>query len=225
MTKQELIGAILEKEWKMFHTVNGEDRVDCQDDRGTFEIMRRAQYEAWDEATVTSFYGDICAAEAEGRNLSREKYIRMMESTDPAGYAAFKAELPPVSEKKAALAAELWQKYLAQTLEMRKLYPFLAVGGRPTTAEDEDSWASVETYQTSENLTYSEATLEALLAHCNALEARGVSLVSEIQLNTVRGLGYATLQEAEDAMTRQLIQISDEPCCPCCGGMDDDYGY
>lgn len=216
MTKQALIDAILEKEWVMFHNVNGDTRADCQEDRRTFDIMRRAQYDAWSEEAVESFYRDICKAEAEGRNLSREKYIRMMRSTDPAGYEAFKGELPAVSERKAALVAELWEKYLAQTLRMREKYPILALGGRPTYASEEDGWASLETYQTCENLTYSEATLEALLAHVNALEAQGVDLVYEIQRNSVLGLGFASMDEAESAMARQILEAMGSNGCGCC---------
>ena len=52
------------------------------------------------------------------------------------------------------------------------------------------------------------------------LEAQGVSLVMEIQRNTVVGLGFASLQEAEDAMTRQLIRVSGESCCACRGRLD-----
>ena len=222
MTKQELIDAILEKEWKMFHNVNGDERTDCQDDQRTFEIMRRAQYEAWSEETVACFYNDICTAEAEGRNLSREKYIRMMKSTDPVGYEAFKGELPELSEHKQALVKELWEKYLEQTLRMRDQYPILALGGRPTYASEENGWASLETYQTCETMTYSEATLEALLAHFNALEAQGIDLAFEIQRNSVLGLGFESMDQAEAAMARQLIEIMNKNngCC-CCGNPGD----
>jgi len=216
MTKQETIEAIIAKEWKMFHNVNGEERASCQDDQPTFIIMRRAQYEAWDEATVNSFYDDVCTAEAEGRNLSREKYIRMMKSTDPVGYEHFKGELPEVSEKKAAMVKELWEKFLAQTLRMRDNYPVLALGGRPTTAAEEDGWASLETYQTSESLTYSEKTLECLLAHNDALEAQGVDLAFEIQRNTVLGLGFESMDQAEIAMAKQLLTAMGG--CSCCNG-------
>ena len=43
---------------------------------------------------------DITRAGDEGRNLSREKYIRMMASTAPEGYEHFKGELPPDSGEK-----------------------------------------------------------------------------------------------------------------------------
>ena len=209
MTKQELIDAILEKEWKMFHNVNGDERTDCQDDQRTFEIMRRAQYDAWSEETVACFYNDICTAEAEGRNLSREKYIRMMKSTDPVGYEAFKGELPELSEHKQALVKELWEKYLEQTLRMRDQYPILALGGRPTYASEENGWASLETYQTCETMTYSEATLEA----------QGVDLAFEIQRNSVTGLGFKDMDEAESAMARQLLELMNRNngCCRCGG--------
>lgn len=215
MDKQALIRDIIEKEWNMFHNVNGEDRASCQEDPRTFEIMRRGQYEAWSEEAVRSYHADLCAAEAEGRNLAREKYIRMMRSTDPAGYEAFRGELPPVSPEKEALAAELWQKYLAQTLRMRERYPYLALGGRPTTAAEEQGWASVETYQTCEALTYSEDTLRALLRHVDALEAQGIDLVFEIQKNSVLGLGFQSMDEAEETMAGQLFRLGGGHCGGC----------
>ena len=215
MTKQELIEATIDKEWKMFHWVNGEERTDCQNDWRTFVIMRRAQYTAWSEEAVASFFDDICTAEAEGRNLSREKYIRMMKSTDPAAYEAFCKELPEVNERKQALVDEFWKKILAQTLRMREKYPILALGGRPTYASEENGWASLETYQNSEALTYSEKTLEALLAHCNALEAQGIDLAFEIQRNTVTGLGFENMDQAEAAMTAQIMRQTGNGCCSC----------
>ena len=48
MDKKALIDAILEKEWPMFHNVNGEERASCQNDYPVFEIMRRAfEAEEW----------------------------------------------------------------------------------------------------------------------------------------------------------------------------------
>ena len=146
MDKKALIDAILEKEWPMFHNVNGDERTDCQNDYPVFQIMRRAQYKAWSDDALEAYLADVTAAAAEGRNLAREKYIRMMESTDPKGYAHFCGELPPVSDEKRALADAIWAKMLAQTERMRGDYPILALGGRPLHASEErDGWASIET--------------------------------------------------------------------------------
>lgn len=222
MDKKALIDAILEKEWPMFHNVNGEERTSCQNDYPVFEIMRRAQYDAWSTAALEAYLADVTAAAAAGRNLAREKYIRMMESTDPRGYAAFCGELPAVSEEQRALAAKIWEKMLAQTERLRENYPILALGGRPLHASEErDGWASIETYQTSELLTYSAPTLRALLAEIERLEAEGRDFVYMVQENTVTGQGFPDMAAAEKAMAEQLlkemnIEIGGGGCC-CCG--------
>ena len=221
MDKNALIDAILEKEWPMFHNVNGEERASCQNDYPVFEIMRRAQYEAWSADALAAYLGDITAAEAAGRNIAREKYIRMMESTDPRGYEHFSGELPPVSDEKRALVEAIWAKMLAQTERMRERYPILALGGRPLHAgEERDGWASIETYQKSELLTYSEDTLKALLANIEALEAEGKDFVYMVQENTVLKQGFPTMAEAEKAMAAQIlkemnIEIGGGGCCCC----------
>ena len=224
MTKEELIKSIVAKEWPMFHNVNGEDRVDCQEDPGTFENMRTAQFSVWDEASLAGYDKDLDAAIAEGRSLVKEKYIWMMEHTDPQGFEAFKSLLPAISEKKKELVAAIWKIMLAQTEELRKQYPLLALGGRPLHASEEDQWASIETYQTSELNTYSEETLEKLLSHIKDMQAKGEDFVYKIQENSVTCLGYKDMREAEIAMMGQVMNdfgITVEPDCPTCMIPDD----
>lgn len=225
MDKKALIERILEIEWPMFHNVNGEERASCQNDYPVFEIMRKAQYEAWSADALTAYLNDITAAAAAGRNLAREKYIRMMESTDPRGYEAFRGELPEVSDEKKAVVEAIWAKMLVQTERMRERYPILALGGRPLHASEErDGWPSIETYQKCELLTYSEDTLKALLANIEALEAEGKDFVYMVQENTVTGQGFPTMAEAEKAMAAQLLKemnIEIGGGC-CCGGGPND---
>ena len=222
MEKKALIDAILAKEWPMFHNVNGDDRTDCQDDYPVFEIMRRAQYEAWSEAALSGWLEDLSAAEAEGRNLAREKYIRMMEHTDPRAYEAFCGELPSVSDEKRALVEKIWGKMLPQTERMRQEYPLLALGGRALhVSEEREGWASIEGYQTSELLTCSVPTLTALYEEIERLEAEGTDFVRLVQENTVRGQGFPTLAQAEKAMAEQFLRemditVTGGGCC-CCG--------
>ncbi len=226
MEKQALIDAVLEKEWPMFHNVNGDTRAACQNDYPVFEIMRRAQYDAWSVPALEAYLADLTAAGAEGRNLAREKYIRMMERTDPRGFAAFCGELPPVSAEKRALVARIWEKMLAQTERMRQDYPVIALGGRPLRAADEtDGWASVETYQTGELLTYSEATLRALLEEIERLEAEGRDFARIVQENTVLRQGYASMEEAERTCAAQLLRDMGAEItgggCRCCQPDDE----
>ena len=219
MTKAGLIKEIVAKEWPMFHNVNGEERVDCQEDPATFNNMRTAQFKVWDEASLESYSKDLDDAAAAGRSLVKEKYIWMMEHTDPKGFEAFKDLLPTPSEKTDKLVAEIWAIMLAQTEELRKSYPLLALGGRPLHASEEKEWASIETYQTSELRTYSEATLEKLLAHIKAMQAKGEDFVYKIQENSVTCLGYKDMREAEIAMMGQIMGemgITVEADCPTC---------
>jgi len=191
----------------MFHNVNGEDRADCQNDQRTFYAMRDAQYSEWSEETLESYLADMEKAESEGRNLAREKYIRMMKSTDPGGYEAFKKELPKTTEMQRKLVEEIWQHMQIQTERMQGRYPILALGGRPLYARDEIGTCSIETYQTGELLTYSEQTLEAYLKNLIALEEAGVDLLCKIQENSITCMGYKSMEEAETALSWHFLQM------------------
>lgn len=215
---ENLIDQIIAKEWPLFHSVNGEERASCQNDYDTFVIMRRAQYRAWSREALELYAADLDAAIAAGRSIVREKYIRMMKSTDPAGYEHFSAELPAVSDEKAKLVAQIWAHFSEQTERMRQRYPLVALGGRPLYAKDETcGWASVESYQTGELLTYSENTLRALLAHIESLEKDGKDFAYIVQENTVRGLGYSDMEAAERVMASRLAGRpgSETGCCGC----------
>ena len=221
---EKLIQKIIDDEWELFHTVNGDYAVSCQNDRPTFEIMRRAQYEAWSREALELYAADLAAASAAGRNIVREKYIHMMRSTAPEDYANFAAELPPVSEEKEALVAKIWAIHAEQNERMRARYPFIALGGRPAYKKDEIAgWPSIENYQTSELLTYSEATLRALLAHIEALTAEGKDFAYIVREKTVLGLGYPDMDTAERVMMNHVMnEMEMRPgggCC--CGGSCD----
>jgi hypothetical protein len=207
MELAEIIDLIVEAEWPMFHSVNGEDRAGCQEDHDGFFALRKAQFRAWSTEAAASYLRDLQTAQREGRNLAREKYIRMMETTDPAGFQAFRGELPPVSAEKERLVAEIWSRLLEQTERMRAAYPGLSLGGRPLHAKDaRDGDTSLETYQIGELLTYSEKTLSALLTHIEALAAQGVDLAVEIQRNTLACNGFSSLEEAEQALIQAYRQ-------------------
>lgn len=203
MERSEITKRILELEWEMFRSVNGDLRVSCQENQRTFVVMRKAQLDAWSDEVVNSYLSDLETAKVAGRNLMREKYIRMMEVSDPDVYQVVRRELPEVSEQRRALVEEIWRHLRAQTERMRVKYPALARRGRPLSAEEQDDWASVEVYQKSELLTYSEATVQALMGHLLALEEQGVDLTLKILENSMLGMGFTSLEEAEQAASRR----------------------
>lgn len=218
MELNTLIEQIIALEWPMFHQVNGEDRTGCQEDPEVFHAMRSAQFRAWSPQAAECCLADLKAAQAAGRNLIREKYIRMMEHTDPAGFQHFQAELPRLSGEQERLIAALWDHFLPQTERLRQEFPAVALCGRPLLAQDEGADdTSIETYQIGEWKTYSEATLAALLEHTKKLEEQGVDLVRLIQENSVAAMGYPTLEAAERAIAYQLIQQLGGGECSSCG--------
>ncbi|MDO5332193.1 MAG: DUF4125 family protein [Bacillota bacterium] len=220
------IRQILDIEWEMFHNVNGEERTDCQNQQETFEKMRTAQFEAWNDDICASYLEDLKNAVADGRSLVREKYIHMMKNTDPEGYNAFKCELHDITDEKIELTDKIWQHLLSQTERIREKYPVLALGGRPLTAAEEKDWASVETYQKGELLTYSVETIKKLLAHIEELEAKGEDIAYTIQKNSILCLGYKTMEEAELAMAAQFMNelgVTVENGCPTCKTDNLDY--
>lgn len=206
MEKESIVKEIIALEWPMFHEVNGDTRADCQNDQPMFVRMRHAQFSVWSEEALLAYREDLLAAGRAGRNLLRDKYIHMMASTDPVHYAVFRPELPPVSPEKEELVESIWQILLRQTVELRRKYPAVGRMGRPLRSTDEvDGYASVETYEKGELLTYSEATLRALLRAIEAAEKAGVSFAERIQENGIQSMGYASLAEAEeDASGRGL---------------------
>ncbi|MDR2486787.1 MAG: DUF4125 family protein [Clostridiales Family XIII bacterium] len=200
MDKDRIIDTIIALEWELFGRVdNIGGRAECQDDSLTFRIMRGSQFGGWDEAMLTSYRQDLEEAQAHGRNPLADKYGYMMERTDPQGFAHIRDSLPPVSEKKRDLIAQIaaivigWQRQLIES------YPNLSKNGRKLLAEEDTSYPSFETYLNGELSTYSERTLMAYLARAQALSASGENMNKMILLATVASYGFSTLEEAERA--------------------------
>lgn len=197
-----IINRIIALEWDMFQAVNkGGPRASCQEDRETFEGMRRGQFEAWSADTCRSYLDDLLNAVRDGRNLLTEKYIHMMKYSFPAQYDELIKRIPVPDEQVVKLAGEISDRLLEQTAALFKLYPCVTGLGRPLrSVSDFSGVASIESYQLGELLTYSVNTLRLLKNHLLALEKDGKPLARVIYENTVKYYGYKTLDEAEDSI-------------------------
>jgi len=198
----ETIKKIVIMEWEMFQKVNeGAPKASCQEDFPTFSAMRSGQFAAWSEAAAESYLEDLENAENEGRNLLMDKYIHMMSTTAPARYEKIMQDRRKPSESVKALAKEICEMMITQTIPLHEQFPCVAGSGRPLRSSyDFSGVTSIETYQYGELLTYSEKTLKLLHTHIKSLEAEGESLARTILLNAVRYYGYETLEQAEEAM-------------------------
>lgn len=212
LDKDALIGQIISLEWDMFQAVNeGGPRASCQEDRVTFEGMRRGQFEAWSRDACESYRDDLLNAVLDERNLATEKYIHMMRYSSPSQYGELIKMIPVPDGTAAALAREVSDKLLEQAAVLFNAYPYVTGSGRPLRAVSDSSGViSIESYQLGELLTYSYRTLCLLHDHLMELEKNGRSLARDILENSVKHYGYQTLEEAE-AATKARIGLLTQP--------------
>ena len=163
--------------------------------------MRSSQLEAWSEAMCDSYYEDLLTADLQGRNPLAEKYGYMMERTNPLEFVRIKDQLPPRTAEKDAIILRLCAVHVDWLEEMAQRYPHLAGRGRPIHRSEDTPYAtSFETYLWGELATYSLKTLQKYEAYVQQLEAQGRNMNLMVLENTTKQYGYASLEEAEQAL-------------------------
>ena len=192
---------LTELEFRTFDKVQGiGGRAACQDDWETFSIMRRSQYLPWEEELLEQWLAAFQAAADAGRNLIMEKYARMMESTDPAEYAAFADQLPALSPEFVQLREAVIAIQIPWMEEFAAQYPNLASRARVIhTAEDSPAQTSYETYLRGELSVYPFEILYGYGRWVVSLYQSGENLTCLTMAETVRAYGYGSLEDAEKA--------------------------
>lgn len=197
------IEEIINTEWNMFQQVdNIGGRADCQDDRETFYIMRRSQYDNW-TAEMVDAYSDFAArSQEEGRNLVSEKYARMMAYTDLHYFNKhLRDKLPAVPAKNFRLINRIVERLICWEEEMARRYPKLAGTARPIrSSEDKYGFTSMETYARGELETYPEELLALYCRYVDDLWDEGISLSRKNLQTMVSMYGYDSIDEAEGAI-------------------------
>lgn len=175
-TKEEMVDAIVQMEWKAFHQVKNEgDEADCQYDRTTFRIMRKSWYSTWNEEMLGQYIYDFSMKTEKDRNPITEKNARMMEQI---------------------IAIQVdWMESFA------KAYPKVVSGVRAIyTGADDPYETSYETYLRGEIETYSDDMLMLYGRFIVALAKAGKNLVQMTMENAVHMYGYDSLDSAEEKM-------------------------
>ena len=196
----DMIDKVIAEEWSQFDKVENEGgRADCQDDYETFRIMRKAQYMTWSKEMLESFYADLIAAKNSGWNLIMEKYARMMQSTNPLGYARLEKDLPVINEDRIRIQVEIIKIQVGWMEDFAKLYPKLAGNMRTIRTSSDTSFnTSYETYLRGELCTYSEKTMLLYASFIIGLLKAGRNLAIETMGNTAKMYGFESLKEAEE---------------------------
>lgn len=200
--KSALVNEMIQLEWQNFDKVENQGgRADCQDDWNTFSLMRKSQYYTWTIPMLQSYINDFKEAEKRGWNLITEKYGRMMESTDPAGYALIRESLPVILPAKRQIIEEIVKIQVGWMEDFAARYPKAAGNARSIhTSEDTLYNTSYETYLRGELGTYSDTTLDLYGRFIAGLLQNGENLAEMTMANTAFLYGYQSLKELEEKL-------------------------
>ena len=182
--KQNIIPKIIDIEWEMFTSLNNiGGRAECQNNRPMFNLMRKAQYFAWDNELLSSYYNDLTKALNNNYNLLWIKYGFMEETIDKKHYNLIKNNLPALSKKMINLREaivlvqlEMLDEYSKNNdiSKMRTIY----------TSTDKYNNASYETYLRGELSSYSENTLYLYAKYITNLSKCNQNIVKLIMFYT-----------------------------------------
>ena len=193
---------LLDLEWRLFDAApQAGQRPARPEDREVFCMFRSAQLSVWSPELRESWQQDLLAAQAEGRNPINEKYIYILERVDRKQYNALNLGLPAASMEKLWLvdwicsAEVVWQEALAQK------YPHLTQNSRAIhTSADARENVSFETFLRGELMCCSVNTLRLYARQVEKAQKAGRNLCEAMLENTVRQLGYASLEAAEEGI-------------------------
>ena len=196
MEKEKIIEKILEKEWKYFSNLNNiGGRADCQDNREDFIIMRKSQWETFNEETLLSYLEDLNSK----NNPLFQKYAQMMKYNSPEEYEKIKDILEKASEEKTDLVNKIMFIYMEWEKEFFERYPIFSSMGRPLySSEDDNIETSIETYLRGELLSYSEKTLKLYLNYVIDNKEKNINLAIKNMDNLARMQGFNDSDEVEE---------------------------
>ena len=165
--KDDLIISIIQQEWPLFtSTQNVGHRSPCQDQMANFIVSRHAYWSMYSTPVLQSYLHDLEVARMKGHNLVTFKYGYMMAFTHPDEFLAIKDKLPPMSSTKISLVTAIMALYMKWELAIQAETPCYDTHHRPIQSKDNSmTHTSVETYMTGELQSYSEETLQCILAH------------------------------------------------------------
>ena len=196
MEKEKIINEILEKEWKYFSNLNNiGGRADCQDNREDFIIMRKSQWETFNEETLISYLEDLNSK----NNPLFQKYAQMMKYNSPEEYEKIKDILEKASDEKNDLVNKIMFIYMEWEKEFFERYPIFSSMGRPLySSEDDDIETSIETYLRGELLSYSEKTLKLYLNYVIDNKEKNINLAIKNMDNLARMQGFNDSNDVEE---------------------------
>ncbi len=201
---EKMVEEVIELEWKAFDQVeNMGGRASCQNDYGTFLIMRKSQYLSWPKPLLYSYLDDFHKANERGWNLMTEKYGRMMEHTDPNHYKNLEPYFRKHTKRDRDLVDQLVEIQVAWMESFAIEYPCMAGNARLIrSSQDTLLETSYETYLRGELMTYSQRTLKRYGKFILELVQSEGNLAKVIMTQTALLYGYESLEDAERKLSK-----------------------
>lgn len=203
-SRDALAEEIAKLEFEAFDKVKNEGgRASCQNDWGTFSIMRKSQYLTWNRGMLQQYLYDFYREYHRGHNLIEEKYGRMMESTAPEKYEEIKSHFPELTAEKKAIIEQIVGLQVGWMEEFSCRYPSLAGNARYIhTYEDTAEDTSYETYLRGELGTYSDKMLELYGRYIVEYAQNGKNPAYDTMENSVKMYGYDSVEDAEQKIAQ-----------------------
>ena len=191
-TNNELIGSIVDMEEEMFQAVPVAARTACQESsRDSFRLLRECMFVTWSEKTLRSYHNDLKRAVDSGENVMTQKYALMDNLILPLSYNPLIEDIVKIEE--------------AWIAELSERYPSLVGMGRTSehcVGDGSESGVTYDVYRRSELQTCSDATLDYLYEDISRARREARNLSEETYASIYSGLGYSSLEEAENTMRK-----------------------
>ena len=189
----------------MFLSVKNEGGTSpCQEDQGTFKIMRSSQFQVFSLDILKSYLDDLIEIKKQNRNIMTEKYARMMEFTSPEQYKLFKTRLPEINSKSKKYIEDIIECFLKWEKDFHNKYSYLSSMVRPIISKEDSSHiTSFETYLRGELSTYSSKTIKFYRDYVLTMFYKKINLSMKIQENIVKQYGFNSLMEANEFIKKR----------------------
>jgi len=213
-SKESLIKRIVKLEYKMFKEIHTNAQGEkCKDREGTFILERKSFCHPWSNETLRSYLHGLEDAIVEGRNLLKEKYLKMDESLNikgmkqvdlKTGYERSKTQCdvegPPdnsnsLDEEHKILIQKIIEIETRWQNELIEKYPNIF-----KTKVNRSKGLNFEKYLRSELETYPPLTIEYYFRDVLNAEKEGRNLALEGYEYMFKELNYSSLEEANKKM-------------------------
>ncbi|MDR3672944.1 MAG: DUF4125 family protein [Holophaga sp.] len=181
---ENLIKHIIDLEWPMFHSVKASEPAACQEEAGTFRLMRWMSHSVLPAPVLEAMAAQLEQAAAEDRNLMTEKYALM-------GH-----QIPPLKESPLIGAIVAAERNWMQALH--RLYPLTFPG----------TGARFEAYLAADLETWSDRTLELYHRFVQEALAEDLNPVQARYTNLFKRMGYASIEEREQKTRMQMFKCA-----------------